>query len=142
MRIFEDLLISKADKFAKDLPYSVRRRLEICRAIASEPRVILLDEPSAGMDSMGTIKLMNDLLKVKKALPQLTVIVVEHDMAFVKGLVDKVMVLNYGKNIAFGTFNEVALNQQVIDAHILDRRGKMLKLQHVDTFYAKIASAS
>ncbi len=118
MRIFEDLLISQADKFAKDLPYADRRRLEICRAIASEPRVILLDEPSAGMDSMETIKLMNDLLKVKKALPQLTVIVVEHDMAFIKGLVDKVMVLNYGKNIAFGTFDEVASNQQVIDAYL------------------------
>ncbi len=118
MTVFDDLLTSQADKLAKDLPYADRRRLEICRALASKPQVILLDEPSAGMDSMETEKLMNDLLKVKQTLPDLTVIVVEHDMSFIKGLVDKVIVLNYGRNIACGTFDEVAENQQVIDAYL------------------------
>ena len=118
MKIFGTLLTSQANKLSKDLPYAVRRRLEICRAIASDPKVILLDEPSAGMDSMETMKLMNDLLKVKEALPHLTIIVVEHDMDFIKGLVDKVMVLNYGQNIALGSFDEVAQNEAVIKAYL------------------------
>ena len=70
------------------------------------------------MDSMETLKLMNDLLKVKSALPHLTIIVVEHDMDFIKGLVDKVMVLNYGQNIALGSFDEVAQNEAVIKAYL------------------------
>lgn len=107
MKIFGTLLTSQANKLSKDLPYADRRRLKICRAIASDPKAILLDEHSAGMDSMETMKLMNDLLKVKEALPQLTIIVVEHDMDFIKGLVDKVMVLNYGQNIALGSFDLV-----------------------------------
>ena len=118
MTIFGDLLTSQADKPAKDLPYADRRRLEICRAIASNPKVILLDEPSAGMDNMETERLMNDLLKVKAAMPDLTAILVEHDMDFIKGLVNKVMVLNYGENIAFGTFDEVAKNEEVIRAYL------------------------
>ena len=118
MQIFGTLLTSQANKLSKDLPYADRRRLEICRAIASNPKVILLDEPSAGMDSMETMKLMNDLLKVKEALPHLTIIVVEHDMDFIKGLVDKVMVLNYGQNIALGSFDEVAQNEAVIKAYL------------------------
>ena len=118
MKIFGTMLTSQADKLSKDLPYADRRRLEICRAIASEPKVILLDEPSAGMDNVETMKLMYDLLKVKAAMPQLTIIVVEHDMDFIKGLVDKVMVLNYGQNIALGKFNEVAQNEAVINAYL------------------------
>lgn len=118
MAIFGTLLTSQADKLAKDLPYADRRRLEICRALASEPKVLLLDEPSAGMDSIETEKLMRDLQRVQKALPELTIIVVEHDMGFIKGLVDKVMVLNYGENIAFGEFDEVANNEAVIKAYL------------------------
>lgn len=118
MGIFGDLLIGQANKLAKDLPYADRRRLEICRAIASHPKVLLLDEPSAGMDNMETERLMNDLLKVKAARPDLTMIVVEHDMGFIKGLVDKVMVLNYGRNIAYGTFDEVSKNEEVIKAYL------------------------
>ena len=118
MQIFGTLLTSQANKLSKDLPYADHRRLEICRAIASDPKVILLDEPSAGMDSMETMKLMNDLLKVKSALPHLTIIVVEHDMDFIKGLVDKVMVLNYGQNIALGNFDEVDQNEAVIKAYL------------------------
>lgn len=118
MKIFGTMLTSQANKLSKDLPYADRRRLEICRAIASEPKVILLDEPSAGMDNVETMKLMYDLLKVKAAMPHLTIIVVEHDMDFIKGLVDKVMVLNYGQNIAIGNFDEVAQNEAVIKAYL------------------------
>ncbi len=118
MEIFGTLLTSQANKVASDLPYADRRRLEICRAIASNPKVILLDEPSAGMDGIETEILMNDLLKVKKAMPELSIIVVEHDMGFIKGLVDKVMVLDYGKRIAYGLFDEVATNEDVIKAYL------------------------
>ena len=70
------------------------------------------------MDNMETERLMNDLLKVKAAMPDLTAILVEHDMEFIKGLVNKVMVLNYGENNAFGTFDEVAKNEEVIRAYL------------------------
>jgi ABC-type branched-subunit amino acid transport system ATPase component len=118
MGIFGQLLISQADKLAKDLPYADRRRLEFCRAIASEPKVLLLDEPSAGMDSLETERLMQDILKVRKSLPELSIIVVEHDMGFIKRLVDKVMVLNYGESIACGSFAEVAGDTTVINAYL------------------------
>lgn len=118
MDIFGSLLTSQANKLASDLPYADRRRLEICRAIASNPKVILLDEPSAGMDGIETEVLMNDLLKVKKAMPELSVIVVEHDMGFIRGLVDKVMVLDHGKTIAYGLFDDVATNEDVIKAYL------------------------
>ncbi|MGI6262783.1 MAG: ABC transporter ATP-binding protein [Succiniclasticum sp.] len=118
MGIFGDLLTHQADKLAKDLPYADRRRLEICRAIASNPKIVLLDEPSAGMDNMETEKLMNDLLKVKDSRPGLSFIVVEHDMGFIKGLVDHVMVLNYGRNIEYGSFDEVSRSDAVIAAYL------------------------
>ena len=118
MKIFGTLLTSQAHKASKDLPYADRRRLEICRAIASKPKVILLDEPSAGMDGVETETLMNDLIKVKKAMPELSIIVVEHDMAFIKGLVDKVMVLDYGRRLAYGSFDAVAKDENVIKAYL------------------------
>lgn len=118
MEVFGTLLTEQAGKSAKDLSYADRRRLEICRAIASKPKVILLDEPSAGMDGVETETLMQDLLKVRTALPELSIIVVEHDMAFIKGLVDRVMVLDYGRRLAYGTFAEVAKDEGVIKAYL------------------------
>ena len=118
MKIFGDLLVKQASKPAKDLPYADRRRLEICRAIASKPKVLLLDEPSAGMDGAETLTLMHDLQRVKKAFPELSLLVVEHDMEFIKGLVDKALALNYGKCISYGTFAEVAQNPEVVSAYL------------------------
>jgi ABC-type branched-subunit amino acid transport system ATPase component len=118
MGVFGTLLTAQAHKLAKDLSYADRRRLEICRAIASKPQIILLDEPSAGMDAVETETLMLDLIKVKAALPDLAMIVVEHDMDFIKGLVDRVMVLNYGRCIASGLFEEVARDEEVIRAYL------------------------
>ncbi|HWR06001.1 ABC transporter ATP-binding protein [Sporomusa sp.] len=118
LSIFGTLLTSQAHKLAKDLPYADRRRLEICRALASEPQILLLDEPSAGMDAVETETLMLDLKKVKNTLPHLSIIVVEHDMDFIKGLVDQVMVLNYGRCIACGLFDDVASNEEVLRAYL------------------------
>ena len=70
------------------------------------------------MDGVETETLMNDLIKVKKAMPELSIIVVEHDMAFIKGLVDKVMVLDYGKRLAYGSFDAVAKDENVIKAYL------------------------
>jgi ABC-type branched-subunit amino acid transport system ATPase component len=118
MGIFGTLLTCQAHKLAKDLPYADRRRLEICRALASDPKMLLLDEPSAGMDAVETETLMMDLIKVKAALPKLSIIVVEHDMDFIKGLVNRVMVLNYGRCIANGLFDAVAKDEEVIRAYL------------------------
>lgn len=118
MSVFGDMLIKQSNKLSKDLPYADRRRLEICRALASHPKILLLDEPSAGMDATETATLMHDLNKVKAKMPELSIIVVEHDMDFIKGLVDKVMVLNYGRCIACGTFDEVEKDPEVIKAYL------------------------
>lgn len=118
LSIFGTLLTSQAHKLAKDLPYADRRRLEICRALASNPQILLLDEPSAGMDAVETQTLMLDLQTVKNTLPQLAIIVVEHDMDFIKGLVDQVMVLNYGRCIACGSFDAVARHEEVLRAYL------------------------
>lgn len=118
MSVFGDMLIKQSNKLSKDLPYADRRRLEICRALASHPKILLLDEPSAGMDAAETAALMHDLNKVKAKMPGLSIIVVEHDMDFIKGLVDRVMVLNYGRCIACGIFDEVEKNPEVIKAYL------------------------
>jgi len=118
MSIFGDLLIKQSNKLSKDLSYADRRRLEICRALAAQPKILLLDEPSAGMDAIETATLMSDLNKVKAKLPDLSIIVVEHDMDFIKGLVDQVMVLNYGRCIACGSFDEVEQDPEVIKAYL------------------------
>lgn len=118
MGVFGTMLTGQAHKLAKDLPYADRRRLEICRAIASQPKILLLDEPSAGMDTVETENLMLDLIKVRQANPAMAMIVVEHDMDFISGLVDRAMVLNYGSCIAEGCFDEVVQSKEVVKAYL------------------------
>lgn len=105
------------DEYAASLSYADRRRLEIGRAMATEPKLLLLDEPTAGMnpaETEGLTKLIGRLRDERG----LTVIVIEHDMRLVKGVSDRVTALDYGKKIAEGTYEEVAGNQQVIEAYL------------------------
>ncbi|NLM43978.1 MAG: ABC transporter ATP-binding protein [Clostridiales bacterium] len=110
-------LESKKDELAKSLPYGEQRRLEIARALASKPSVLLLDEPAAGMNPNETKELTNFIAWIREKF-DLTIILIEHDIKLVMGICNKVYVLNYGNLIAGGTPEEVQKNPQVIEAYI------------------------
>lgn len=110
------------DTPARSLSYANRRRLEIARALASEPKLMLLDEPTAGMNPHETAELIELIRRLRDELG-LTILLIEHDMRVVKGAAERVVVLDYGQLIAEGTYAEVAGNQRVIDAYLGRRTG-------------------
>ncbi len=99
------------------LSYANRRRLEMARALATDPILILLDEPTAGMNPRETLELRDHIVRMRDDLG-LTVIVIEHDMRVVKGVSDRVVACDYGRKIAEGTYEEVANAPQVIEAYL------------------------
>jgi branched-chain amino acid transport system ATP-binding protein len=107
----------RQDQPAFALSYANRRRLEMARAMATEPTILLLDEPTAGMNPRETLEL-RDLIVRMRDERGLTVLVIEHDMRVVKGVSDRVVALDYGRKIAEGSYEEVANNEQVIEAYL------------------------
>ncbi len=105
------------DQPASSLSYANRRRLEIARALATEPRLLLLDEPTAGMNPKETEEMTRLIWRLRRERG-LTVVVIEHDMRVVKGVSDRVIALDYGRKIAEGTYEEVAHDPQVIEAYL------------------------
>jgi branched-chain amino acid transport system ATP-binding protein len=103
---------------AKELAQADRRRLEIARALASQPKLLLLDEPTAGMDDHDTDALIEDVRKVKADRSDLAIVVVEHDMRLVAALPERVIVLDYGRKIADASFDEVRRNPRVQEAYL------------------------
>ncbi len=99
------------------LSYANRRRLEIARALATDPRLILLDEPTAGMNPRETLEMRDHIVRMRDELG-LTVVVIEHDMRVVKGVSDRVIACDYGRKIAEGTYEEVAHDPHVIEAYL------------------------
>jgi len=105
------------DQPASSLSYANRRRLEIARAMATEPKLLLLDEPTAGMNPTETQELTQLIGRLRRERG-FTIVLIEHDMRVVKGVSDRVIALDYGRKIAEGTYGEVAHDEQVIEAYL------------------------
>ena len=106
-----------ADHEAGSLPYGAQRRLEIVRALATEPKIILLDEPAAGMNPSETHELMGNIRTMRDTF-KISVMLIEHDMKLVMGICEGICVLNYGRIIAKGTPDEIKSNPEVIEAYL------------------------
>lgn len=105
------------DQIAKNLPYGQQRRIEIARALASKPKLLLLDEPTAGMNPQETESAVRLFRKLRDDLG-ITVVLIEHDMKVVMGISEYISVIDYGQKIAEGTADEVRRNQRVIEAYL------------------------
>ena len=108
---------NKKDELARNLPYGEQRKLEIARALASKPKLLLLDEPAAGMNPQETEELRQMIEIIRKEF-KLTVLLIEHDMKFVMGICERIMVLDYGRVIAEGVPEEIKSNPDVIKAYL------------------------
>ncbi|MBQ9299508.1 MAG: ABC transporter ATP-binding protein [Clostridia bacterium] len=106
-----------ADEQAGSLPYGAQRRLEIVRALATAPSLLLLDEPAAGMNPHETEELMENIAKIRDQF-QIAILLIEHDMSLVMGVCEGICVLNFGKVIAKGTADEIQANPVVIEAYL------------------------
>jgi branched-chain amino acid transport system ATP-binding protein/sulfate-transporting ATPase len=118
VEIFEPQLADRMFEPVGGLPMIDRRRIEICRALINEPKLLLLDEPSAGMTHDETSELMNDILLVRERHNKLTIILVEHEMGVIERITDRCVVLNFGRKIAEGPYREVAVDRQVQEAYL------------------------
>ena len=115
LKIFH--LEQEAHEVAKNLPYGKQRRLEIARALATEPKLLLLDEPAAGMNPQETKELMEMIRRIRKEF-NLSILLIEHDMGLVMGVCERIYVLEYGMKIAEGTPDEIKQNARVIEAYL------------------------
>ena len=117
LRVFDPPLAGRVLEPAGNIPMIDRRRVEVCRALISRPKLLLLDEPSAGMTHDETLRLMDDILKVQQRLG-LGIILIEHEMSVIERITSRCVVLNYGRKIAEGGFAKVSRDAQVRQAYL------------------------
>jgi branched-chain amino acid transport system ATP-binding protein len=110
-------LVNFADEFAKNLPYGAQRRLEIARAMATDPFLLLLDEPAAGMNPQET-KALDELIVRIRDTEKISILLIEHDMKLVMNISERIYVMEYGKEIAQGTPMDIRSNPRVIEAYL------------------------
>jgi len=118
VRVFDAPLAGRLFEAVGGLPMIDRRRIEICRALVSRPRLLLLDEPSAGMTEEETRELMDDILEMRGRIAGLTIVIIEHEMGVIERITDRCVVLNFGRKIAEGSYREVAADRQVQEAYL------------------------
>ena len=118
LSVFNEELVDQAGEPAGTLPLLDRRRVEICRAMVGEPKLLLLDEPSAGMNPEEKEELMADIRTIQEASEGVSIVIVEHDMTVIRFITERVMALNYGRKIAEGSFDEVSRNPEVREAYL------------------------
>jgi branched-chain amino acid transport system ATP-binding protein len=107
----------RAEDYAKNLPYGDQRRLEIARALAARPKLLLLDEPAAGLNDSETRALMQTIYDVRDRF-KIAILLIEHNMELVMGICERIVVLNFGKTIAVGTPEEIRCNDAVVEAYL------------------------
>ena len=110
-------LLDRKDVIANNLPYGLQRRLEIARALALNPKLLLLDEPAAGMNPDEEVQLMNLIAEIRDKF-ELTVFIIDHHMELIMGVCERMMVLNFGCKLAEGTPMEIQGNPKVVEAYL------------------------
>ncbi|MGI8526345.1 MAG: ABC transporter ATP-binding protein [Pseudolabrys sp.] len=118
VELFEPRLAARMFDPVAGLPMIDRRRIEICRALISQPKLLLLDEPSAGMTHEETTALMDDILQVRSLNADLTIVIVEHEMGVIERITSRCVVLNFGSKIAEGPYRQIASDRQVQEAYL------------------------
>jgi len=118
LNLLKELNLEKfKDEKSSSLPYGLQRRLEIARALATQPKLLLLDEPAAGMNPQESLELMNLINEIKEKF-DLTIFMIEHHMPVIMGVCERILVLDHGITIAEGTPKEIQTNQKVIEAYL------------------------